>query len=128
MIRTNAASPDARRGRMRKATAFADVAAITAEFMADDGVADVYVSLAVLSGIASADVLCMARLGEYSRGQSHDDATRLLGRANLGLADQLRTLLALKSKAEYAPMAVNADDVKRAGRAMRALLAAAKAG
>lgn len=127
-MRTNLATPDAQRGRLRKALAFADVADITSEFLSDDGVADVFVSLAVLSGIAAADVLCMSRLGEYARGQSHDDAVRLLARADPKLANHLRTLLSLKSKAEYAPLAVSGDDVTRAGRAMSALLVAARGG
>lgn len=52
----------------------------------------------------------------------------MLGRADAKLAAHLRTLLSLKSKAEYAPLAVSGGDVTRAGRAMTALLVAAKAG
>ncbi|MBO0901165.1 hypothetical protein J1G43_14455 [Cellulomonas sp. zg-ZUI22] len=68
--RTVKADEVMRRGRLVKAEQFAD-AAVAVEMLADQAsdVADAYVTLGVHAGIAAADVVCAARLGEYSRGE-----------------------------------------------------------
>jgi hypothetical protein len=68
-----------RRGRMAKAEQFADAAVVLHE-LADEAadIADAYVTLCVHAGIAAADVICAARLGEHCRGENHDEAVALL--------------------------------------------------
>lgn len=71
-MRTKRSSPAVIAGRLAKAAQFADVArGLTTDSEADS--ADAFVALAVLSGIASSDVICCVRLGEYSSGQSHSE-------------------------------------------------------
>lgn len=66
-------------------------------------------ALAVLSGIASSDAACCARLGMRSRGQDHRSAIDLLKTVNPGgedMAKDLRRLLDLKDNAHYATIMV----------------------
>lgn len=86
---------------------------------------DAYVTQAVHSGIASADTICIRRLGEYSATGAHDEAVALLGKADKGLAKHLVRLLGLKTKAGYSTNHVSGADVEAARRAHLSLLAAA---
>ena len=66
-------------GRMAKAERFADAAAVVHEFTSEAAdIADPYVTLCVHAGIAGGDVICCARLGEYSRGENHSEAVKLM--------------------------------------------------
>ena len=69
--RTVKADDAVRRGRMTKAEQFA-AAAVAVDMLADEAadIADAYATLCVHAGIAAADVICAARLGEYSRGRT----------------------------------------------------------
>ena len=62
-------------------------------------------SCAVHCVISSIDAVCVSQLGERSKGQSHDEAIRLLSRAGPpGLPEkirQVRDVLSLKSRVEY---------------------------
>lgn len=83
---------------------------------------DAFVSLAVLSGIASSDVICCRRPGEYASGQSHSEAVELLAQADKRAARALNVLLGLKASAEYQPAAMSLANCRRAKRAMETLL------
>lgn len=114
-------------GRLAKARQFADAAhdvLALAEEASD--VADAFVTLAVHAGIAASDVICRARLGEYSRSERHGDAVELLTKADAAVAKHLRTLLRLKTGAGYSHAPVSSEDRVRAQRAMDALLDAAR--
>jgi hypothetical protein len=86
---------------------------------------DAYVTQAVHSGIASADTICIRRLGEYSATGAHDEAIALLGKADKGLAKHLVRLLGLKTKAGYSTSHVSNADIEAARRAHLSLLESA---
>lgn len=125
-MRTTRADAAAKAGRLAKARQFAEVAHQVLE-LADEAadVADAFVTLAVHSGIASADVICAARLGEYARGDNHSEAVELLGKADKDSVKHLRALLGMKTFAGYSQAPVSATDRVKAGRAMDALLTVA---
>lgn len=126
--RTIRADDAMRRGRLAKAEQFAD-AAVAVDLLAEEAadIADAYVTLCVHAGIAAADVICAARLGEFSRGENHDEAVALLATVDKALAAHLHALLAMKTLAGYSHTPVSGDRARRAGRAMAALLEAARA-
>ncbi len=97
--------------------------------LADDAedVGDAYVTLLVHAGIAAADVICCARLGEHASGESHWQARDLLGQVNKRLADDLGTLLGVKTKAGYDHRPVSEEDRRRSARAAARLVEAARA-
>ena len=125
--RTLDANAAVRRGRMVKANQFADAARVVHE-LADEAadVVDAYVTLCVHAGIAAADVVCAAKLGVYARGENHADAVRLLTQVDPGLARHLEALLDMKTLAGYGHEPVTPERGVRAGRAMDALMAAAR--
>lgn len=122
-MRTGPADPAFRAGRLAKAHQFASVAREALQ-LADEAsdVGDAFGTLAVHAGIAAADVVCGARLGRYSKSENHNEAAALLGSADPGLVKHLRVLLRLKTAAGYSSTPVSASDLKRAERAMEALL------
>lgn len=122
-MRTRKADAATKAGRLAKARQFADAArdVLALSDEASD-VADAFVTLAVHAGIAASDVICSARLGEYSRSENHSDAVELLARADDASAKHLQTLLRLKTAAGYSHTPVPADGRVRAERAMEALL------
>jgi hypothetical protein len=126
--RTVKADAAVRRGRMAKAEQFAG-AALSVQELADDSadVADAYVTLCVHAGIAAADAICAARLGEHARGENHDDAVALLATVDKGAATHLRALLGMKTLAGYSHTPISGDRARRAGRAMDSLMEAARA-
>lgn len=117
-----AAKPE-RDGRWAKARQFAEVCDLLEEDAVVDGeLADVYVTLAVHSGIASSDVICIDVLGQYWANGNHDQAVQLLAKADKKASSHLRRLLGLKTKAGYSHTPASAADVKTALTAHRALL------
>lgn len=126
-MRTRPCNAVTRRGRLRKAEQFLD-AANTVRDIADenDEVSDAYVTLCVHAGIAAADVICCARLGEHALGESHTEASALLKMATPDSARHLGILLDMKTKAGYSDMPVSMGDAKRAERAATALVEAAR--
>lgn len=112
---------------MHKANQFIEAADIIRE-LADEheDVTDAYVTLCVHAGIAAADVICCASLGEHAQGENHDEAIRLLANADKDGAKHLRTLLKLKTKAGYSHTSATADEFKRAGRAAEMLVETAR--
>jgi hypothetical protein len=80
-------------------------------------------SLAIHTGINSADAVCGARLGQRATGEDHDQVLVLLrqaGRDGTEVERDLRRLLPLKTKTEYEPddiaPSVAAKAVERAQR------------
>lgn len=125
--RTTRCTPATRVGRMAKAEQFL-AAADVVEALADeaDDVGDAYVTLCIHAGIAAADVICCAVLGEHARGENHTAAVELLSRADADAAKRLRDLLAMKTRAGYSAVSIGASQTKRAGRAAVALVEAAR--
>ena len=126
MARTQPCTPATRAGRLAKARQFHRAAETIATVIDDHEVADAYVTLCVHAGIAAADVICCARLGEHHQGVNHTEAVALLGKANKLGARDLKSLLDLKTRSGYGAARSSANDQKRAGRAAAALLRAAE--
>jgi hypothetical protein len=84
-MKTRQCSEADARGRLRKAEQFFS-AAETIRGLAEDEeeVGDAYVTLCVHAGIAAADAICCAALGEHSQGESHVEAVQLLRRVRPG--------------------------------------------
>lgn len=122
-MRTRPCGEAIRRGRLRKAEQFIQAADLIRD-MADESneVADAYVTLCVHAGIAASDVICCASLGEHAQGENHSEAVGMLTKANESAAKHLNTLLKLKTKSGYSHTPVTADEFKRAGRAVNALI------
>jgi hypothetical protein len=127
VARTVQCSETSRAGRLAKAEQFWS-AAQTVETFADDeaAIADAYTTLAIHAGIAAADVICCARLGEHARGDDHDEAVALLAKADRVRAKDLATLLRMKSRAGYSHEPTSRSDRQRAQRAAARLVQAAK--
>lgn len=115
--RTKPCSARVRRGRMNKAEEFLEHAQV-----AGADAPDTCVSLAVLAGIAAADVICCIRMGEHAAGDDHQRAVVLLKQANAGAATQLNRLLAQKSRAGYSDLAMTPRQAEQALRAAAALV------
>lgn len=123
-----------RRGRLAKATEFLDAADLLREFGSESGVfasgsrfANAFVVQCVLSGVASADAICVARTGRYSRTGAHEEAVPVLrSAAGHAVAKHLEVLLAVKNKAEYNARSVSDSDVVRVRAAAGALESAAR--
>jgi hypothetical protein len=128
VARTRPCTPEIRAGRLRKAGQFADAAATVAELADEAGdVADAYVTLLIRAGIAAADVICCARLGEHAQTESHHEAVGLLKKADPDSARSLEILLKMKTRIEYGHSPASAEDQKRAQRAAEGLVRAARA-
>ena len=115
-----------RAGRLAKARQF-HLAAETIETIVDDReIADAYVTLRVHAGIAAADVITCAKLGQHHSGDDHQGAIALLAKADQTAAKSLATLLGMKTRAGYSASVTSKRDQKRAARAVTALLRAAE--
>lgn len=123
--RTKPCTPQVREGRRRKAIQFADAAEAVND-LPDSS--DAYVTLLIHAGIAAADVICCARLGQHAQGESHVEAVSLLRTADSAAARHLDTLLKLKTRAGYGHSQVSTPDRRRAQRAAEALVRFAEAG
>jgi len=127
MTRTRPCPPEVRRGRRKKAEQFLNAATLIRDLADEDGeVADAYVTLCVHAGIAAADVICCARLGQHAQGENHNEAVELLGKADKDSVPPLHTLLGMKTRAGYGYTPAAAADCKRAGRAAESLIEAAR--
>jgi hypothetical protein len=115
-----------RAGRLAKAGQFFLAAETIAATIDDQDVADAYVTLCVHAGVAAADAICCARLGEHAQGDEHQEAVALLTKADRTIAKHLKVLLDLKTRSGYSAIPTSKTDQKRAGRAAAALLAAAR--
>ncbi len=126
MGRISPCTPEIRRGRLRKANQFLDAATLIADQSDQDSTADAFVTLCVHAGIAAADVICCARLGQHAQGEDHAEAVALLSKADTGSATHLRVLLGIKTKAGYSHAGATTADAKRAARAAEALVETAR--
>ena len=114
-----------RRGRQHKARQFYAAASDIADLATDPGeVCDAYVTLLVHAGIAAADVLCCASLGEHAQGDSHVEAVALLATFDADRAKDLRILLQVKTKAAYSHQRVSTSERAKAQRACDRLIEA----
>jgi len=117
-------------GRLRKADQFMHAADVIQELAGnEDDVGDAYVTLCVHAGVAAADAVCCMALGEYSQGDDHNAAVVHLSKVRPDgrrLANSLRTLLSMKTRAGYSHEPVSAAERKRAQRAAERLLDAAR--
>jgi hypothetical protein len=126
MRRISPCTPEIRRGRLRKANQFIDAATVIADQAEADDIADAFVTLCVHAGIAAADVICCARLGQHAQGDDHTEAVALLSKADSGSAKRLRVLLGIQTKAGYSHTGATNADAKRAVRAAEALVETAR--
>jgi hypothetical protein len=128
-VRTKRCSSDVLRGRLGKAEQFWEVAGLVRGLTDEQDpseIGDAYVTLCVHAGIAAADALCCAGLGEHAQGENHNDAVQLLAKVDAEASRALRALLGLKTKAGYSHTPSTADEFKRAGRNAEALVMRAR--
>lgn len=123
---TRRCTPATQAGRLAKARQFQIAADTIAAIVDDQEIADAYVTLCVHAGIAAADVICCAKLGQHHHGDDHQGAIALLAKADKTAAKHLTTLLSMKTRAGYSANVTSKTDQKRAGRAAASLLRAAE--
>ena len=75
----------------------------------------------MLAGIAFADAICLAGVGERSSSGDHADAVRLLQEVDIKAAAHLQVLVSLKTRAQYGVARISEDEAKRAMRAVESL-------
>ena len=126
MADTRRCTPATQAGRLAKARQFQIAADTIAAIVDDQEIADAYVTLCVHAGIAAADVICCAKLGQHHHGDDHQGAIALLAKADKTAAKNLTTLLSMKTRAGYSANVTSKTDQKRAGRAVAELLRAAE--
>lgn len=112
--------------RLAKAIGFMEAAELTSTFDDTHELRDASVTLCIHSGIAASDYICCMRLGEYHSSESHSSAVGILASVDPELAEQLRRLLRMKTKAAYSGAPASAEDAKAAQRAATKLLKAAR--
>lgn len=112
------------RARLAKAEQFLAVARLAE---AGAGMRSAEASLLVDAGIAAADAICCVRLGQRSADGNHAAAVELVAGVDLEAAKRLRTLLSLKSQAQYDTDDPSAQKLTAARRAAQALVATARA-
>lgn len=111
--------------RRRIAEKYLEVAEIAA--MEDGAAVNVAVGLAVLSGIAAADAICISATGERYSGKDHAAAVHMLARIDKRQGDELLSLVELKSISHYGNQLLTIRHRKRALRAAQSLVEAARA-
>lgn len=124
-MRTQSCSKEHAQNRLGHARKFLEVAEMTAGEAGDVEYASAAAALAVLAGIAASDAACCAALGRRSRGQDHQQATKLVEQVAPGgpkAAKALRRLLSLKDEAQYGFFDVGGRDLQTAIRQARTLV------
>jgi hypothetical protein len=114
-----------RRGRLAKARQFLEAAELVEALADEEDLLDALVTLCVHAGIAAADVICCARLGEHATGQNHTEAVELLARVDKALSRDLSKLLGMKTRAGYSSTPVSAANARSAVRSATRLVVAA---
>lgn len=111
-----------RQGRLSKARQFLQVADDARELAEDKAVSDAAVTLYVHAGIAAADAICAAALGEHAQGSDHRQAISLLASVDSEASKMLKTLLQMKTRAGYGHNPTSGADLRRAQRAAHFLV------
>jgi len=124
--RTSPGGPAEARRRLRIAEQYLALAGML-ETDTSDGAINACIGNCVLAGIAAADSICYARLGERYAGPDHDQAADVLDRVNHDLGSTLRSLNRLKTKSQYGDEWLTDATRKAALRHARALVASASA-
>jgi len=128
-MRTRQCDESVTTGRLHKAQQFFQAATMIRDLADDESeLGDAFVTLCVHAGIAAADAICCAALGEHAMGENHTEAVRLLRRVSPhgdSLGQSLHKLLTLKTRAGYSDLSVNAEMRRRAQRAAEHLVTAA---
>jgi hypothetical protein len=123
-VQTRRVQPGEGRGRRQVAEKYLEVASL---IDSEDGTAiNVCVGVAVLAGIAAADAICAAALGERYSGPDHDIAVEVLSRVDSKLGKQLRDLVTLKTTSHYGFSLLTPSQRKTAIRCATALVADAR--
>ena len=115
--------------RLEQARAFLDVAQLIGDQDDELATPNVTASLAVLAGIAAADAVCCAALGQRSRSQDHRQAVDMLGLVSgVGdtLARELSRLLATKDDTHYGILQVSGQRLAATLRRARNLVETAE--
>ncbi len=125
----------ARRGRCGSAEArsrcavagrYLDVAKLAATEDPASAWHNVAAGNAVLAGIAAADALCCALIGQHSRDADHRAGVDLLATTRPSLARDLERLLQFKDTAHYSSRLITASALRTAMRAAERLVTAAE--
>ena len=124
--RTNSGGPTEGRRRLSIAEQYLALA-VMLEDDQSNGAINACVGNCVLAGIAAADALCYARLGERYAGPDHDQAADILDRVSKDLGSALRSLTRLKTKAQYGDEWLTDSSRKTALRSARTLVKEAEA-
>ena len=101
------------RGHLRKAREFLEAGQVTLDL----NMFDAATSNAVHSGINAKDAMCLKLTGDSGKTQNHKDAATELRKAGpkaAAVADDLKRLLTVKSKAEYQSIAVARSEAAKA--------------
>ena len=125
--RTRPASHEDARVRARAATAYVEVAELVLD-EPEAAMAGVPAGIAVLAGIAAADVICAERLHLIHRGDDHRAAARLLSGATPDgpkLAATFKRLIDLKDEAHYGLTQIPAAKARTAVRWAQTMVARA---
>jgi hypothetical protein len=86
-------------------------------------------AVAVLGGIAAADVICCVRIGEMHRGEDHERAVSLLERAlpeGRLVRSDFQRLLSIRDRVHYQAIMVTPTEATAAIRQARRMLLAAE--
>ncbi len=124
--RTNIGGPAEGRRRLSIAEQYLALAGML-EDDPSDGAINACIGTCVLAGIAAADAICYARLGERYAGPDHDQAADVLDRVDKELGSTLRSLNRLKTKSQYGDEWLTDSTRKSALRNARALVNEASA-
>lgn len=107
--------------RRRVAAKYLEAAELIA-LDADPYAINVCVGIAVLSGIAAGDAICIAATGARYSGQDHAAAAAVLEQVDGGMGVRLRRLVALKPGSHYGAKLLSAKDRTTALRDAAALV------
>ena len=124
--RTSLGGPVEGRRRLDIAEQYLTLAVMLADD-SSDGAINACIGNCVLAGIAAADALCYARLGERYSGPDHDQAVDVLDRVSKEYGSALRSLIRLKTKSQYGDEWLTDSSRKTALRSARILVNEAKA-
>jgi len=120
-------SESTRAGRFAKADQFEHAAALVESYASDsDDLNDAYITMCVHAGIAAADVITCKSMGVHHQGENHNKAVALVRKVDKGAADDLATLLKMKTSAGYGADASSRTRRKQAKRAMGRLMDTAR--